>query len=413
MSRLARSSAVWIFASCSFTAASWRLSSSTWASCCADSSFCRARSPVPCRARPTAGHSFSSCAFSACNAAMSAPRRSAFWRAAVELTAHRVALAVTVPSEAASSFTLASRRRLLSCASDSDLPIRELGVERIQRAVLAGQGRTARTGRWRRSAHEHHHHDQRGEGVDEAGPDVQRLPTAARRASACGCLSASVHHRAAAIAVEGIGDGARQQRSSLRKSSLQRRTGSRLRARVSSAVAQLFVGLGRVVPLARIAAEQIGQPRELVLSSDSCSLAPRRSRSFSTRRAAGVPGRPRSAQQGLHIGGHAGLALELGTATELVARQPFLQLVVEAVLRRPRLQARKPTTRELARPNSEVEKLVDMPRSGSRRCPQLGEHGQRTLPPPSVPMMSETEAMVASRPQKVPSRPRKMARPMR
>ena len=69
---------------------------------------------------------------------------------------------------------------------------------------------------------------------------------------------------------------------------------------------------------------------------------------------------------------------------------------------------------ELLRPNSEVEKLVDMPPRGTLMFSLSAENmATASVPTLREPMISVTERMVTSKPQKVPNNPRKMARPIR
>jgi hypothetical protein len=78
------------------------------------------------------------------------------------------------------------------------------------------------------------------------------------------------------------------------------------------------------------------------------------------------------------------------------------------------VRSRKPSTSAPDRPNIEAEKAVPMPASG-RASPVLScsNSALRSPEPTDIPAItSDTAPTVFSRPQKVPSRPRKISRPV-
>ncbi len=81
----------------------------------------------------------------------------------------------------------------------------------------------------------------------------------------------------------------------------------------------------------------------------------------------------------------------------------------------PACSSRKPRTSEPARPKSEELKAVPMPESGLDR-PDLRSSNMiagSAVTPLRPAIVSPTALTVFSRPQKVPSRPRKISRPIR
>ena len=166
-----------------------------------------------------------------------------------------------------------------------------------------------------------------------------RGAAATMRSSARLALGRDRRGRTRALAIERGRDRARQQ-AQLAAQFVGKRRSGRLRGKLAQHRLEFILHLGRGLAFARIAPEQVGEPAELAaelaqLLVGAMALALR----FEDRALHAVEAVGGLLEQRLHVGRHRRIRLQRGARREpRHARQPLLELVVEAVLRVPRLQ---------------------------------------------------------------------------
>ena len=143
--------------------------------------------------------------------------------------------------------------------------------------------------------------------------------------------------------------------------------------------------------VARLAADELGEAAQLVLSSPRCSAVARRSRARIPRPSAACARCPRrSARAGLDVGGHSCRPRRRRRrAAFMCVREPVLELVVEAVLYMAGLQVEEADHERAGEAEDEVEKPSPCRRRAARRAGLSASNmATGSLPTLRLPMIS-------------------------